>query len=370
MRKIRVVHVLHSFGTGGLEKGIATLARHASRQVEYVIVCLANSGASHRLLPAHTPVIQMGKRLGNSMSFIWKLARTLKTLRPDVVHTRNWGGMDGILAARLAGVRAIVHGEHGWGMEDPYGLKPKRVMVRRFISLWVREYTCVSQKMENWLLDVIGVRKRITQIYNGVDSQKYHPCKDKHQVRLQLGLPLSSPLVGVVGRLDPIKNHHTLFNAFAMLRDTIPDAFLIVAGDGSQMQRLRSLAGEGVIFLGDRPDVAELLQAFDLFVLPSLNEGISNTILEAMATGLPVVAGGVGGNLELVVPGQTGTLVDPHDAQSMSSAILQCLTDASLCKRYGEAGRTKVIENFGIPAMVASYESVYQRVAHTVQHLA
>src|SRR5208337_5441558 len=102
-------------------------------------------------------------------------ARTLKTLRPDVVHTRNWGGMDGILAARLAGVRAIVHGEHGWGMEDPYGLKPKRVMVRRFISLWVREYTCVSQKMENWLLDVIGVRKRITQIYNGVDSQKYHP---------------------------------------------------------------------------------------------------------------------------------------------------------------------------------------------------
>src|SRR5208337_2333122 len=138
MPRIRVVHVLHSFGTGGLEKGIATLARHASC-VEHVIVCLANSGTSHRLLPAHTPVIQMGKRLGNSMSFIWKLARTLKTLRPDVVHTRNWGGMDGILAARLAGVRAIVHGEHGWGMEDPYGLKPKRVMVRRFISLWVRE---------------------------------------------------------------------------------------------------------------------------------------------------------------------------------------------------------------------------------------
>jgi len=125
--KIRVVHVLYSFETGGLEKGIATLVRNASPEFEHVILCTATSGKSERLLPSNTQIVELHKPRGNSLVFLLKLSGALKSLRPDIVDTRNWGGMDGIIAAYMAGIRSIVHGKHGWEMQDPNGLSPKRM---------------------------------------------------------------------------------------------------------------------------------------------------------------------------------------------------------------------------------------------------
>jgi len=367
MSKTRIVHIIYSFETGGLEKGIATLVTSASPEFEHVIFCLTTSGKSESLLPPNTQIIELYKPPGNSPFFLLKLSRVLKNLRPDIVHTRNWSGMDGIIAARMAGIRAVVHGEHGWGMEDPQGLHQKRVLIRRFLSRWVSEYTCVSKQIENWLCNDVRVGKPVSQIYNGVDSEKYCPGNGRDRIRSELGLAADIPLVGVVGRLDPIKDHPTLFRAFEAVRTVLPEARLLVVGDGPERKRLESRAGDGVIFLGNRSDVPEILRALDLFVLPSLNEGISNTILEAMATGIPVVATRMGGNPELVEDNHTGILVRPSDPSALSNAILHYLENPDLIRRHGEAGRVRVNKSFSIPSMVRSYEAVYRCVAKQIR---
>lgn len=367
-KKIRIAHLIYSFEIGGLEKGIATVVKNASPQFEHVILCLTTSGESESLLPPNTQVVELDKPPGNSPLSLLKLSRILKSLGPDIVHTRNWSGMDGIIAARMAGIRAVVHGEHGWGMEDPEGLHPKRILIRKFLSRWVNEYTCVSKQIAKWLRNVIRVRKPLTQIYNGVDVEKYRPGNSGTRIRAELGITAHVPLVGVVGRLDPIKDHSTLFRAFETVRTVLPEARLLVVGDGPERKRLESQAGDGVIFLGNRSDVPEILRALDLFVLPSLNEGISNTILEAMATSTPVVAARVGGNPELMEDECTGILIRPGDFQAMAEAIVRYLQYPDLRTRHGEAARQTVIKRFSIEAMVRSYEAVYRRVGRGTQY--
>ncbi|MBW1796222.1 MAG: glycosyltransferase [Deltaproteobacteria bacterium] len=367
MSKIRIVHVLHSFGTGGLEKGIATLVRNASPEFEHVIVCMATSGKSERLLPSNTEVVELHKPPGNSLVFLLRLSRVLKSLHPDIVHTRNWGGMDGVIAARIAGIRSILHGEHGWEVLDPNGRNPKRVLARTILSRVVREYTCVSKQIKLWLEKTIGVKKSVTQIYNGVDIQLYAPKGSSERIRAALDIPSAAFAIGTVGRLDPIKDHPTLFRAFEIARRKVPNSFLLIVGDGPEGQRLEALAGKGVAFIGNRTDVPGLLRALDVFVLPSRNEGISNTILEAMATAVPVVATNVGGNPELVEDGTTGFLVEPGDFQSMASAFSRYFENPDLRTQHGRAGREKVIREFTIEKMVKSYEEVYERVSRAAQ---
>jgi len=217
--------------------------------------------------------------------------------------------------------------------------------------------------MEVWLRETIGVKKPITQIYNGVDADFFSPSNGVRKIRGELDIPPGAFLMGIVGRLDPIKNHETLFRAFGTLRERLPDVHLLVIGDGPERKRLEALAGDGVFFLGNRLDVPEILRTLDVFVLSSRNEGISKTILEAMATAVPVVATHVGGNPELVEHGRTGFLVEPGDFQAMASAILRYADNPELRIAHGQTGRKRVLENFTIEKMVRSYEEVYRRVA-------
>ncbi len=360
--RLHVVHVLHSLGTGGMERGLTNVIRHASDGFEHTVLCLLRTGDMARLLPDGTRVVEMNKAPGNSPRFVWRLSRTLKQLRPDVVHTRNWGGMDGVIAARVAGLRQVVHGEHGWDMADPEGRSRKRRLARRWLSRWVSEYTCVSCHIERWLREEVRIKRPITQIYNGVDTEALKPAGEGAAIRNELGIPEGSFVAGFVGRLDPIKDHPTLFRALAVLRERGMDARLLVVGEGPEEERLRELAGEGVDFLGNRTDVPRVLQALDLFVLSSLNEGISNTILEAMATGLPVVATRVGGNTELVEDGVSGRLVAHGDTEAFVAAIREYQADPVRSQAHGEAGRRATLDRFSIEAMVKSYEEVWTRV--------
>lgn len=362
--KIHVAHVVYSFGTGGLEKGVATLISRSSPRFEHSVVCLAEAGDSARLLPPDTRVINCGKQPGASFKFILKLSRVLKKLQPDLVHTRNWSGMDGILGARLAGIRRVVHGEHGWGMEDPLGRNRKRLCLRRLFSMGVRELTCVSRQIETWLRREVGIRRPITQIYNGVNL--FAVDKDAGSgVRHRLGLSDNAFVVGMVGRLDPIKDHLTLLRSFELLRGQAPDARLLVVGDGPERGRLEREAGAGVLFLGNRDDVPHVLKALDVFVLTSLNEGISNTILEAMAAGLPVVATRAGGNPELVLDKETGMLFPPGDVQALGRILETYLGSENLRLEHGRAGRDRVKREFTVQGMVDAYEGLYTRVVGT-----
>jgi sugar transferase (PEP-CTERM/EpsH1 system associated) len=359
---IRVAHVIYSFGIGGLEKGITTLINHGSSDIDHVIISLCGNRESEKFLKKNVEIYCLDKQQGNSIGFIWDLLRLIRKIRPDVVHTRNWSGMDGILAAKLAGVKTIIHGEHGWDMFDPLGTNKKRRRVRKLTSLMVNGYTCVSKQLALWLQTEVGVKKPITQIYNGVDALKSRPSgrQEKNELKKQFGFLPEEFIVGIVARLDAIKNHSTLFQAFKIVAQNHPLAKFVVVGDGPEMELLKFEAFDKILFLGYRSDTALLMRCFDLFVLPSFNEGISNTILEAMATGLPVIVSNAGGNPELVEDEVNGFLVDPVDPIRMADRIMDYINDPDMMARHGAVGRKLAVENFSIESMVKKYETVYQ----------
>lgn len=360
--RFTIAHILHSFGTGGMEKGVATLVSNASSDINHIIICLTRSGKSERLLPQDTEVIELDKAPGNSIHFHLELAKLLRKIDPDLIHTRNWGGTDGIIAARIAGIRSVVHSEHGFGPDNPDGDNLKRIWIHRMLSFWVNEYVALSRALKGWLLENVAVRKPVTRICNGVNVRQFSPGNGS-KLRKKLGLPLGVFVIGIVASLNTIKDHQTLIQAFKLIRSKTPDSALLIVGDGPERKRLEQLSGPGIRFLGNREDVPELMKAFDVFVLSSINEGISNTILEAMATGLPVVASRVGGNPELVVDNITGRLFTAGDSDELAAKILGYASSTDLRMAHGSQGRINAVKHFSIQAMVEQYETIWRRVA-------
>ena len=360
--KLRIAHVVHSFDTGGMEKGVATLIRHASDDIEHILICLTQSGNTVRLLPANTEVIELGKQPGNSLPFLSRLVKTLKGLHPHVVHTRNWAGTDGILAACLAGIRPIVHSEHGFGSENPQGENKKRIRIYRLLSIPVKEFICVSKPLERWLKETVGIRRPVNRVLNGIDTELYKPGFDD-SVRSELGISPQSFVIGIVASLYPIKDHVTLIEAYKRLKEIRPDSYLVIAGDGGERQRLEALSPKGVFFLGQRFDIPRIMRALDVFVLCSLNEGISNTILEAMASGLPVIASRAGGNPDLVRDGNTGRLFPVGDVETLTDRLNYYANNPEARNEHGNQGRETAVGSHSIRSMVDGYETVWKRVA-------
>lgn len=201
----------------------------------------------------------------------------------------------------------------------------------------------------------------MTRVLNGVDTAVYRPGSGE-AIRASLGIAEDAFVIGIVARLDAIKDHPTLLSSYAAVRQRLPASRLIVVGDGPERERLQSTAPAGTLFLGDRTDVPQIMRTFDLFVLPSANEGISNTILEAMASGLPVIASRVGGNPELVEDGETGSLFQVGDSTALASLILDYAVSQGLRAERGAASRERVVGKFSIAAMVAGYRAVWERV--------
>jgi sugar transferase (PEP-CTERM/EpsH1 system associated) len=276
--------------------------------------------------------------------------------------------------AWLAGVRVRVHGEHGRDQEDLAGLSKKHQWIRRMYSPFVSHYLALSRDLAGYLLDKVKIRdRRVTQAYNGVDSGKFRPF-DSDLDALPADFPFRQPyewIVGTVGRMQVVKDQLTLSKAVVRAIEIAPDlkAYLrlVMVGDGplrEQCQAILDSAGLSDIswLPGERQDIAELMRSLDCFVLPSLAEGISNTILEAMASGLPVIATEVGGNADLVVQGESGLLVPSNDPEALARSLVQLATAPVLAKSMGRAGRQLAEEKFSMAAMVATYQGLYDRL--------
>jgi sugar transferase (PEP-CTERM/EpsH1 system associated) len=373
-----IAHVVFRFDYGGLENGLVNLVnRLPAARYRHAIVALEGIGEEfrRRLQRPDVTVMSIDKRPGKDLPSYYRMWRTLRRLRPAIVHTRNLGTLDMQLAAVAAGVRRRVHGEHGWSPADPQGLDPGNLRLRRLLHSLPQRYVAMSQDIARWLEQGVGVPAgRIRQLYSGVDTRRFRPDGP-----LPADLPWPTPddgtprpvVVGTVGRLDPIKNHRGLLQAFRAILERHPDwrgrVRLIIAGDGPLRGELAPLAadlglGDSAWFPGARPDVPDLMRAMDVFVLPSINEGISNTILEAMASGRPVVAGRAGGNPELVVDGLTGALYDPDEEGALASALEKYVQQSDLRRSHGEAARRRVVEQFSLEAMVARYDEFYDEV--------
>lgn len=374
-----IVHVIYHLGVGGLENGLVNLINHIPPdRYRHAIVCLKGySDFRRRIARENVEIVALHKREGHDLAVYFNLFKTLKRLKPDIVHTRNLGTMEGQIIAALAGARVRVHGEHGRDVFDLYGKNRKYNLLRKVIRPFVNHFIAVSRDLEGWLATTVGAMPNlINQVYNGVDSQRFHPRDRTEDWRAHItDVPKgffaeNTFVIGSVGRMTDVKNFPTLIRAFLLLLNEVPAARarlrLIIVGDGNSrkpcLEMLRSAgAGELAWLPGERADIPQLMRTMDLFVLPSLGEGISNTILEAMSTGVPVVATAVGGNAELVTDGVTGMLVPPDEPSAMMRAILWYYRNPDLLAGHGRAARQKVETSFSIEAMTEGYIRVYDK---------
>jgi sugar transferase (PEP-CTERM/EpsH1 system associated) len=370
-----ILHVIHQLMTGGMENGLVNLINHLpSSSYRHKIVCIEDySDFRNRLTGSETEVMAMRRSRIGTWRMRYRLFRMFRQLKPAIVHSRNKSGLDALLPARLAGVPHCVHGEHGWDVHDLDGLSSRERVLRRLHAPLVERYVTVSRSLRDYLVERVGIPpERITTICNGVDTDKFRPADRKPAGVLPAQLSGDGLVIfGTVGRLQPVKDQQTLLAAFAdVVRERgegAASARLLVVGDGPLREALEQQAralgiAHLTCFAGDRPDVAQLLQCMDVFVLPSLAEGISNTVLEAMATGLPVVATRVGGNVELVRDGESGALFDVGDAAVLRRVLAGHLADPLLRRRQGERSRRLAVENFSLEAMVEGYRGAYERL--------
>lgn len=358
-----IAHVIYRLDIGGLENGLVNLINHIpDDRYRHAIICQRGYSADFRSrIKKPVEIFDIGKKDGHDIGMHVRLWRIFKRLRPDIVHTRNLATLEAAVPAAASGIGIRIHGEHGRDIGDLDGSNRKNRIIRRIYSPFVTRYIALSKDLESYLGEKVGISERkITQIYNGVDTLRFHPSKNK--------TPGKPVVIGTVGRMQPVKDQLTLVKAFIRLHELAPkfrgSLRLLIVGDGplkNEAEALLQASGlaDQASFPGARQDVPDLMREMDLFVLPSLAEGISNTILEAMATGLPVVATDVGGNPELVEDGITGFLVPRSDPEKMARSMLTYLADPDLLSRHSAAARLNAESRFSMDAMVNAYMRVY-----------
>jgi sugar transferase (PEP-CTERM/EpsH1 system associated) len=368
---VRILHVLDSLGNGGLENGVVNLVRHmdASR-FEHVICTVRESGVNAVRLPAgRARLVHLGKC--DRRWQVPELRRVIRDTAPDVVHSRNWGAIEAVFAAHLSGGCAIIHSEHGLEARDRARMPWRRTCVRRLAFELADQVLCVSRQLRAVHGRHTGFpARRMLVIHNGVDTVRYVPDQAaRERMRREMGIGSDVFCLGAVGNLAPVKGHLTLLRGLAELGSAVAGWRVLVAGEGPERPKLEAAArdlprpGAEVTLLGTSTRVPELLNAFDAYVLPSVNEGISNSLLEAMASGLPLVASDAGGNPEVVEDGSSGLLFRAGDARGLAECLLRIYSSPERRKDLGAAARRRVLDDFSIGSMLGSYERLYLAMA-------
>jgi glycosyltransferase involved in cell wall biosynthesis len=370
VRKLNVCMAVNNLDVGGLEKVVLSLLGHLDRdRHELSLICLRGEGKLFRDagLPEESCLV-LHKEFGSRMdaATVLSMRRFLVERDVDVLHVHNlrpllFAG----LAARLARRRArIVYSEHNQiNRSDAWGKRK----FKGYVRLADRVIT-VSHDLQRILVDQLGIRTPPVQvIHNGIDGSKFagvSPAK----VRAELGIAPDEFVVGTAVVLSEQKGIPHLLEAAEIVRRAEPKIRFLVAGDGPLKEKLLELhaasgLGDTVRFLGYRRDIPELLSLFDVYVLPSLWEGLPLALLEALVLGKPVVCTTVGGNPEVIVDRENGFLVPPKDARALADRILTLYRDRPMVERIGRANVARFDRQFSVEAMVGAHERAYERLA-------
>lgn len=371
-----IVHVVYRLAVGGLENGVVNLINRLPAEAwNHAIVSLTDVDPqfARRIHRRDVRVVALGKGAGHGFPLYPALYRLFRRDRPAIVHTRNLAALEATIPAWAARVPVRIHGEHGRDADDPDGRNVRRRWIRRAFRPFVTRYVALSPDLARYLEASVGVPgDRIEQIFNGVDTERFRPSPARSPIA---GCPFGGDdvwLVGTVGRIDPVKDQANLARAFvlAVRRDAAARRRLrlVMVGEGPlrpQVEAILEAAGVRDLawFAGERHDIPEVLRGLDCFVLPSLAEGVSNTVLEAMACALPVVATRVGANPDLVTEGTTGILVSAGDSEALSAGILAAFADPPGAAARGRAGRARVEQRFSLERMVDRYHALYSALA-------
>jgi sugar transferase (PEP-CTERM/EpsH1 system associated) len=369
-----VAHIMYRFDTGGLENGIVNLINHmpADRYRHTVIALTEVTDFRQRIQHDDVEFISLNKAPGHGIRLFPKLFVLFRRIRPAIVHSRNLAALEAQLPAWAAGVPVRIHGEHGRDVGDLDGSNLTYQYVRRFYRPFVSYYLALSRDLGDYLTTRIKVpNDKVLQVYNGVDTDRFKPAGFVQSIP---DCPFLRPdhwIIGTVGRMQTVKDQPTLVRAFIRALELDPTLRqhlrLAMIGDGPLRTACKELlAAAGVSDLawlpGERHDIPEIMRGLDCFVLPSLAEGISNTILEAMASSLPVIATDVGGNVDLVANGITGQLVPSGDSETLAGQIVRFANNPEMATQMGRLGRKRTEEKFSMNAMVAAYQGTYDKL--------
>lgn len=368
------MHVIGTLATGGTENGIRKLLSSLDPVRFEQKVCMLRQAPG--LIPAGT--ICIGRTPDRFTFLVPRLRRVFARERPDIVHSRNWPTIEAIAAAKLSAVPAIVHSEHGRDLEYLDAAPFRRRWLRRLSYAWADRLFCVSEELKRYYCKELAWKPNDMHVIpNGVDVEHFRPnARTRQQIRARLEAAEGTIVVGTVGRLDPIKDHRTLLRAAEMALARGMDLRLAIVGDGVERARLeQALArttnlARSTVLVGNSTNVADWLNGFDVFVLPSLAEGMSNTLLEAMAVGVVPIATAVGGNPEVIEEGRSGLLVAPKDAERISRLLLELAGQKEWRNRLRVNARQRVISQFSLERMVERYTELYCQLMEARQQSA
>lgn len=381
---LHVCHLLLNLGCGGMENGLVALANGLRRdgRFRHSVVCLGEAGVFRARLAGDVPVLELDAGIGRQRVRHRRVWSALRTLKPDIVHTRNLPTIDLFPTIRAAGVRRMVHSEHGVDLIEAEGSPWRYRLVRRLGSRVIPAYVALSTGLRDWMAGQNGIpAHKISVIVNGVDTDRFRPPNPTEAQAARAAWPGALgaaaaaggvTVIGSLGRLEAIKDHANLARAYVEMLRSRPalrtTTALVIGGEGRCRDTVADILAEAG--LSDRLALpgyvaapAGFYHGLDLFVLPSKSEGTSNTILEAMASGLPVVATEVGEARRLVAEGETGRLVPPSDPAALARALLAWLDDPAGLAAAGAAARVRAQSQFSLDRMLAAYAAVYEAAA-------
>lgn len=367
MKKIKLMQITHDLAIGGLQQVVVNLCRTIDRErFDVSVLCLRDLGEFVQDVEnMGVKVIYLPqKKDGTDYFSFLKVARILKEENIDVIHTHNTQPfIDGTIAAILAGVKTIVHTDHARNFPD----KKRYMFAEWLVSHAAYKVVGVSEHTSSNLMKYEKIsKKKISTIPNGIDGKRYDIAVDKKKKRAELGIPGDGFVIGVAARLTEGKGISYLLQAMITLTIEFPGISLVIAGTGEYEEELKRQAKElevadSTFFIGPRSDMPEILKVLDLFVLPSLHEGLPMVLLEAMAAGCPVVSTDVGGIFMAITNGENGSLVDSENSQALAMEISKVLKDKELRECYIRKGYERFRAEFSAETMTEQYQKLYLR---------
>jgi len=373
-RPIHIMHIQESLEVGGLENGVVNVVNNLEEEsFRSTICCLKRIGSlADRICNPQVSCFCLKQKEGKRIFLPLILRKIIREQRVDIVHTHNfYGGLYGIIAAKIAGGNIkIVHGEHGSLQRE----NRRRIFLSMIIYSLSDKVVAMSRHQETFL-NAIGISsKKTLTIQNGVDLKKFNiwPISIIQKKKRELNLVNAKTVIGCIGRLSQEKGHQYLIDAMNTVCSIIPETHLVLVGDGPLSKRLKEHVSAlnltlNIHFLGNRKDVNEIYPIFDIFALPSLSEGLSNVILEAMACHIPIIATDIRGNREILVHNETAILVPPALPSSLSEAILMLLEDPEKKDKLARAGREFVEKHFSLLRMVDNYAEMYRQLVSSTR---
>jgi sugar transferase (PEP-CTERM/EpsH1 system associated) len=370
---LRIMHVVNYLRRGGMEFGILKLmAGLGAEKFEHRFCTTRKFDEDFVRAYGLERMLDVAAGSGKGLQFpLFRLKKIFQHYRPHIVHTRNWGALEAVPAARLAGVPVVIHSEHGYEVDNLRGLPMRQRLFRKMAYGMTDVVFAVTRELRDYHARQSWTDpERLRVVYNGVDTDRFAPnAEARARVRRDLGIAETTCLIGSVGRMVPIKDYGTLLRAADQLLTRGADLAVLLVGSGPELDSLQRQAGAidslrgRIRFLGASDQVPDVLNAMDVFVLPSLGEGMSNTILEAMASGLPVVVTDVGGNPEVVGERNSGLLFQPGDAAALAQALDILITNPEGRRVWGSLARERAVTKFSLRSMMEQYKELYLNAA-------